>query len=1076
MAMAGYHDGDLAAVERSYREIIAIDAHQPDANHNLGVALLQMRRPDEAVAYLEAAFRENPERKLYWSSYMAGLLQGRRLRQAAEALRFAAQAGIPAEEVSSLAGRIEAIARKTLVDRVGWLPDMMGDPYGRVLERLHGALGPRAYLEIGVETGATLALAGCLSIGVDPRFQFRDFATMQRVLDKPALLLYQIASDDFFARFNPSALFGLPIDFAFLDGMHLCEFLLRDFANTERHCRRDSVIALHDCLPTEMPMAERLPGGAPVDPQRQGFWTGDVWRTALLLKRRRPDLRLVAIDAPPTGLVLVTNLDPDSAYLTANHDGLVAEMLGWSLEKITLSAYYREMEVEPEASYRNPGRMLAKLGLRSAAAGSCSPTEPENRIENTLSPAKPVTIQTTSRGKSSRKKRKAKEEDDVVRETGAIKRLVDQGRHAAAEARAHSLIAHRPANSIAWETLGAVLCRSGKIAEAIEAVGRAAGLEPAGLQIRFNLANLLRMDGQLAEAEIEYRRMLALEPVHADALLNLGVTLKSLDRAEEAMACYRGAIAARPDFAAAHGNLASLLWDLDRVKEAEANYRSAVKIDPANAELQSNFANVLVRLKQLAEAEACCRRAIALKPLFAEAWNNLGYTLQAAARNPEAVAAYRRALEIRPLYPEAYSNLLGCLGHEPELTPEALFETHLDFGRRFEQPWRSQWPCHRNVRDPERVLKIGFVSSDFRDHAMAYFTGPLLASLALDPQLSLYAYSNCPVEDETTFRLRRHFKQWSRVTGVGDAAMAAQIAADGVDILVDLSGHYNGRLPVFARKPAPLQCAWIGYLGTTGLEGMDYYLADRHFLPRDAFDRYFTEKLVHLPCVAAFQPLQTAPAINPLPALANGYITFGSFSRLAKLNAQVVALWSKLLRSLPGSKLMLGAIDSESPPEPLIECFSGHGIQRERLSFIRARNVDVRTYLELHNRVDINLDPFPATGATTTCHALWMGVPTLTLAGKTPHGRLGQALLLHVGLESFVAHTPSEFLEKGLDWASRLPKLAEMRQTMRKRFLASPVGQPGIVARGFSEAFRVMWRRWCAGLPPDALVNEELSC
>ena len=308
---------------------------------------------------------------------------------------------------------------------------------------------------------------------------------------------------------------------------------------------------------------------------------------------------------------------------------------------------------------------------------------------------------------------------------------------------------------------------------------------------------------------------------------------------------------------------------------------------------------------------------------------------------------------------------------------------------------------------------------------MAYFTAPLLAALARESGLELTAYSNSLADDAVTAGLRRHFRRWRRVADMPDAALAEQIAADGIDILIDLSGHTRGnRLLTFARKPAPIQCGWIGYLGTSGLESVDYYLADPYFLPLNEFQPLFTEKLLHIPVVTPFQPAAAAPAVEPPPAIASGRFTFGSFARPMKLNPQTIALWSQLLTALPNSRLLLGALPLDHDPGPVAKAFAANGVARDRLDFLRTCSLE--GYLGAHHRIDLCLDPLPYTGATTTCHALWMGVPTLTLAGKTPAGRLGQALLAHCGLAAFIAKDTSGFLEKGMEWAGNVDGLVEL--------------------------------------------------
>jgi predicted O-linked N-acetylglucosamine transferase (SPINDLY family) len=409
----------------------------------------------------------------------------------------------------------------------------------------------------------------------------------------------------------------------------------------------------------------------------------------------------------------------------------------------------------------------------------------------------------------------------------------------------------------------------------------------------------------------------------------------------------------------------------------------------------------------------------------------------------------------------AYSNLLFAMSHNAATTPETLFAEHLAVGARFEAPLRPGWRPHANPRDPERRIEVGFVSGDFRVHAMSHFLEPALAGLAADPALRLHAYASHFVDDEVTERLRAAIPRWNRIVGLTDEALAERIRADGIDILVDLSGYTGGhRAAAFARKPAPVQCGWVGYLGTSGMECMDYYLADQLYLPGGEYQRFFTETLVHLPVAAVFQPSASAPEAAPPPARANGHVTFGSFSRMGTLGPEVVGLWSELLRAAPGSRMLVGAMAGRAECAAMAAWFAAEGVAPGRLHFHLVDTME--GYLRQHALVDLCLDPFPFTGATTTCHAMWMGVPTLTLEGRTAPGRLGPAMLRHVGLDEFVARGREDFVAKGLRWARDPEALAGLRAGLRERFRNSPPGRPAEFAAALAAAFRGMWRSWCA--------------
>jgi protein O-GlcNAc transferase len=1089
-AVAEYRAGNLGEAERLYRELLAAQPDQADAHHNLGVLATQTGHPAEALGHFQAALEADPRQPRFWLSGIEALIRLGQIDTAAEMLMQARRCGLQGVAADALSARLRAISQNGQAAGKNWMPDLAGASYLHVLERLHGVLLPQTYLEIGVETGANLALARCPSIGIDPRFQFREIGLVQRIVAKPSLLLYQMPSDEFFASRDSTELLGAPIGFAFLDGMHRCEYLLRDFQNVEKHCRPDSVIALHDCLPLELSMAEREPGAAPIEPRRQGMWTGDVWRTALLLQRRRPDLRMLVLDAAPTGLVLITNLDPGNRLVEERHDSLVAEMMSWSLETITLAGYYAEIGVEAEALLRRPEELVGRLRggsppeLASASdpaaargAGRALVAHPIEAIVAAPLAESPSPAHFSEGPLTPKKKRKrgqrARDRLAAIARAGAspskpvelgdtadLMGSLSEGRYVEAEAIARALIQRFPEQGYGWKALGVALHRQDRFEEAVEAKRRSAELLPADAEAHNNLGNsLLKLKG-LGEGESAYRAALELRPEYPEALSGLGISRHQVGRLEEAEALCRRALELRPDFADAHSNLGLTLQSAGRPGEAEACYRRALLSEPGHFEAWNNLGITLQKLNRLGEAEAAHRKAIELKPGYADAFTNLAGCLQQQARPAEAEACYRRAIELDPGQMNAYSNLLFTMSHNLSTTAEALFAEHLRVGARFEAGLCAGRQPHANSRDPERRLEVGFVSGDFRLHAMSHYLEPALEHLARQPSLRLHAYASHFLDDEVTERLRGHVPRWNRIVGLSDEAFAERIRADGIDILVDLSGYTGGhRISAFAHKPAPVQCGWIGYLGSSGMECMDYYLADRFYLPRDQFEQFFTENIVHLPVSAPFQPSAAAPEVAPLPALANGHITFGSFSRMGKLGPEAIALWPELLRALPGSRMLLGAMAGKTECATMVGWFAAAGIAPDRLHFHFIDTME--GYLQRHAQVDLCLDPFPFTGATTTCHAMWMGVPTLTLEGNTAPGRLGAAMLRHVGLEDFVAGTREEFVAKGLHLAREVEALAELRRGLRERFQQSPLGRPADFAVDLARAFRGMWRSWC---------------
>ncbi len=658
--------------------------------------------------------------------------------------------------------------------------------------------------------------------------------------------------------------------------------------------------------------------------------------------------------------------------------------------------------------------------------------------------------------------------------------------------------------------LGATLQQMGRLNEAEASYRQALRIDPNYAKAHDNLGTVLHDLKRLDEAEASYRRALHLNPNHAESHRNLGITLKDLRRLDEAETSIRRALTMDPGNLEAHCDLGTILFDSGRVKEAETCLRRTLELERDSFKAHNNLGAVLLELGRADEAETSLRRALEIKPEFREALSNLGISLRDQGRLEESEASYRRALEVKPDFPDTLgnlgavlhdqgrieesvasyrraleidpdcakkqSNLLFCLSQFADIGPLELFSEHCRFGAQFESRLRATWPSFAGPRDPERSLRVGFVSGDFRNHAIAFFVEPILAALSRFPRLSLHAYSSHAMEDDVTRRLRDCFAHWDSIAGLGDEAVAARIFDSGIDILIDLSGHTaRNRLPVFARKPAPVQASWMGYPGTTGLCAVDYYFADPLFLPAGQFDDQFTEKIVRLPANAPFLPSRVAPPINGLPALNNGHLTFGSFNRLSKLSPSVVSVWSQLLRALPDARMVLGAIREGERYESLIEWFEREGVSRERLDFFPRS--DMKTYLGQHHQVDICLDTFPYNGGTTTLHALWMGVPTITLAGHTMAGRTGAAVLGHAGLQEFVARDADDFMRIGVSWVGRLEALADIRAGLRHRIETSAIGQPQLIAAGLEQALRVMWRRWCAMLPPESfdVTRQELA-
>lgn len=603
-------------------------------------------------------------------------------------------------------------------------------------------------------------------------------------------------------------------------------------------------------------------------------------------------------------------------------------------------------------------------------------------------------------------------------------------RWAEAAAAYRALLDLDPEEPNAWNLLGVLALEEGRPAEALPLLERALALYPRGAAYHVNRGNALRHLGRWDEAEAAYRQALGLEPALPDAVLNLG----------------------------------QLFNDRGRYVEAAEVLETGLPRGLEHPAFCLQFSRALRTLGLLAEAEAFERQAAALAPEDPKVLNSIGITRLAQGDARGAVAAFRQALDQDPAHVAAHSNLLGALQYDAAADAEACFQAHLGWGRTHGSAGSGTdagWP---NPRDPDRRIRLGYLSPDFREHSVAYFLEPLLAHH--DPRaVEVHAYAHLPSPDEVSGRLRGLVHHWRDITTLGTEEALRLIHADRIDILVDLTGHTgSGRPLVFARRAAPIQVAWLGYPGTTGIPAMDARLSDAIVEPPGA-EAWSSERIVRLPRgFHCYRPPAAAPAVAPSPALDAGHVTFGSFNNLAKVGPAVLDLWAALLRRVPGSRLLLKdrALADAAVAGRLRDRFEALGVPANRLDLL-PRIPGKEGHLGAYGRVDIALDPFPYNGTTTTCEALWMGVPVLTLPGSRHAARVGASLLTRVGLEDWIATDPADFLARGAAFAADRAALAALRSGLRERMGRSPLRDEAGFARDMEAAYRGLWSEWCRG-------------
>jgi len=473
------------------------------------------------------------------------------------------------------------------------------------------------------------------------------------------------------------------------------------------------------------------------------------------------------------------------------------------------------------------------------------------------------------------------------------------------------------------------------------------------------------------------------------------------------------------------------------------------------------LANLYLTLEAPDLATAASRAAVALQGDSPSAAAHLAAALQAQGDLDGTIAAHRRAVELKPDSAEAHSNLLYVLNFHPAQSTEQLFAEHRAWAERHAEPLTALAPPHGNDRKQARRLRVGYVSAHFREHSVSFFSLPLLESHNPD-KVEVFAYSNSGDIDAITERFKK-VATWRQIEGLSDEAAAQQIRDDQIDILVDLTGHIGGnRLPLFARKPAPVQVTYLGYQNTTGMTAMDYRLTDALADPPGTTDAFYTEKLVRLPgSFFCYRPPDAAPEVNELPALASGRVTLGWLNFLAKTTPEAIQMWSRLLTAVPTAQLLVLAYRPGAFEERVLDAMAAAGVDPARVEIVNWRPPDA--YLRLHHRIDIALDSFPFNGHTTICNALWMGVPSVARQGSSYASRFGGTALANLGLEELIAHSDEEYVEIVARLAGDLPKLAELRRGLRDRMAASPLMDAKTFTSNVEQAYRQMWQRWCRG-------------
>jgi len=646
--------------------------------------------------------------------------------------------------------------------------------------------------------------------------------------------------------------------------------------------------------------------------------------------------------------------------------------------------------------------------------------------------------------------------------------LLKQNRVDAAISPIQQAVAIEPERPEYHNILGIAFSSSGDHATGARCFKKALELDPGNVAVHNNLGNNYREQGLSEQAMECYRKAISLNPHYVDAYINLGELLRKTGEPGASETIYRKAMAIQPDRVDIQFNLGLTLHHARKYREAAEVFGKIAAEQPDYPGIHNDLGLALVRIGKFEEGIAHYRKAIEKNPDFAMAYNNLGNALLAQSDPAGAVTCFRKALSLNPGHARAHSNLLLSMNYMADVSQEDMYREAQQFDRQHAGRHTEGEPVFPASKDRDRVLRIGYVSPDFRSHSVAHFIRKLFGEHDRD-QVEVYCYANVLVRDAVTDELEAQTDSWCSITGMTSDEAADHIRKDQVDILVDLAGHTaDNRLLLFARRPAPVQVNWLGYPNTTGLRCMDYRLTDEIADPPGEADRLHVEQLVRLPHgFLCFQTDSPVPPVSSPPCTNQGHITFGSFNSLQKITAEVITAWSEILHHVPGSRLMLksSALADETTRIRCATQFAAQGIDRDRIELhglIPARD----DHLAMYSQIDIGLDTFPYNGTTTTCEALWMGVPVVTLRGNRHAGRVGASILHHVGIPELIADSVDAYIEQATTLAEHTEELANLRRRLRPQMRASALMNTAQFARSLEKAYRTMWQVWCDGCHP----------
>lgn len=624
----------------------------------------------------------------------------------------------------------------------------------------------------------------------------------------------------------------------------------------------------------------------------------------------------------------------------------------------------------------------------------------------------------------------------------------------------------------AYYNLGSIVLEKGKLDEAIQYYQKSLQLNPKCADTYNTIGAIFKTKNDFEEAIKYFRQAIQLDPNFAQPYNNLGLIFQAKRLLDESIEYFRKSLQIDPSYAKAHYNLGNVLQEKGQLDEAIARYQKVIELTPKFIDAYERLGITLVKEGKVDEAIEYYNRALSIKPDFAGIYVSLGRALAGQGKSEEAEACFRKALKISPNFPACYSNLLFLMLYSSRYDAQSILSVHLEFAKHCVNPFFTSVISHDNDKSLDRRLKIGYVSPDFREHSVSYFFEPVLL-VHNRKNFKIYCYSDVATPDKLTDRIKAETDEWRNLVGMSDDQADELIREDRIDILVDLAGHTSPRILLFARKLAPVQVSWIGYPATTGLSTIDYKIVDNLTDPPGMTEQFYTEKLIRMPeSFLCYMSDKEIPEINPLPTLLTGHITFGSFNSFVKIAPPVFSLWSRILKTIPHSRLIMKAwsFSDKAARQYALNMFAGEGISADRIALLPPEK-SAMSHLMQYNRIDIGLDTFPYNGTTTTCEALLMGVPVITLAGNTHVSRVGMSLLSNVGLSDLIAKTPDEYVAIAENLAGDLKKLQYLREHLRGMMSQSPLTDAERFTSNLENYYRTMWENWCKSVNNNTMLD-----